>query len=47
MVDLPTLGKPTNPTSASSFNSTLILFSSPGSPFSDMSGAGLLEVAKA
>ena len=47
IVDFPTLGIPTKPTSASIFNSTLILRSSPGSPCSDMSGAGLSGVANA
>ena len=46
-VDLPTLGIPTNPTSASSFNSTFIFLTSPGSPFSANAGAGFERVAKA
>ena len=33
-VDLPTLGKPTRPTSAKSFSSTRTFLFSPGSPFS-------------
>ena len=33
-VDLPTLGIPTKPTSAKSFNSTFTFLVSPGSPFS-------------
>lgn len=41
-VDLPTLGKPTSPTSASNFNSKVTSISSPGSPFSLKSGAGFL-----
>ena len=45
-VDFPAEGKPTRPTSAKTFNSNLRLRISPGSPFSDNSGAGLAGVAK-
>ena len=45
-MDFPTLGKPTNPTSAMTLSSTRIFLSSPGSPFSAILGAGFLEVAK-
>ena len=41
IVDLPTLGSPTSPTSASNFNSTFTFLYSPGSPFSENFGAGL------
>lgn len=45
-VDLPTLGKPTKPTSANNLSSKVTSSSSPGSPFSLKSGAGLRGVAK-
>ena len=43
IVDLPTLGRPTSPTSARSFNSTFKNLTSPGSPFSLKLGAGRLN----
>src|SRR6185295_1365841 len=45
-VDLPALGKPTRPTSASSFISSRRSFSSPGSPGCTLRGARLVDVAK-
>ena len=45
-VDFPTDGKPTKPTSASTFNSNSIFLSWPGSPFSASSGAGFFGEAK-
>ncbi len=45
-VDFPTDGKPTNPTSAKTFNSRAMSNSSPGSPFSAISGAGFVDEAK-
>ena len=47
IVDLPTEGIPTKPTSANNFNSIFTLLTSPGSPFSAKLGAGLERVAKA
>ena len=47
IVLFPTLGKPTKPTSARSFNSTFISRSSPGSPFSEKLGAVFACVLKA
>ena len=44
---LPTLGKPTNPASASSFNSILRTLSSPGAPYSLVVGAFVLLVLNA
>ncbi len=45
-VDLPALGNPTKPTSASNLSSRRIHFSSPGSPFSAIDGALCMAVAK-
>ena len=45
IVDLPTLGIPTSPTSANTFSSSLTITSSPGSPFSLNFGAGTSWVA--
>ena len=45
-VDFPTLGNPTNPTSANTFNSTRTSRFCPNSPFSASSGAVLRGVAK-
>ena len=45
-VDLPAFGKPTRPTSASSFSSSRRSFSSPGSPGCTLRGARLVDVAK-
>ena len=45
-VDFPTDGNPTKPTSAISLSSRVRLRSSPGSPFSAISGAGFDGVAK-
>ena len=47
IVDLPTDGIPTKPTSASNLSSTFKVFSSPGSPCSEKLGAGFVAVAKA
>ena len=44
---LPTDGRPTSPTSARSFNSNFKYLVSPGSPFSENVGQGLLLVLKA
>ena len=41
--DFPTLGKPTNPTSANSFSSTITFFVSPGVPIVAYSGALFLD----
>lgn len=46
IVDFPTFGKPTKPTSAKSFNSKIISFSFPFSPSIANLGACLVEVAK-
>ena len=43
-VDLPTFGKPTNPTSARSFNSKITSLSSPIFPACAKAGACLVEV---
>ena len=45
-VDLPTLGKPTKPTSANNFNSSISLFLSPGKPFSAIFGTRLIADLK-
>ena len=45
-VDLPTLGKPTNPTSASNFSSNRKSSTTPGVPGSALRGAWWVEVAK-
>ena len=45
-VDLPTLGKPTKPTSASNFSSSRKSSTTPGVPGSALRGAWWVEVAK-
>lgn len=47
IVDLPTFGKPTRPTSAKSLSSRVIQRSSPFSPFSAKAGARWVELTKA
>ena len=46
IVDFPTFGNPTNPTSANNFNSKITSFSFPFSPSIEKFGACLVEVAK-